>query len=284
MSTSKGAVAELVGADMVTLGPDAELWHRVALGELSADEAEAELLMRHPEVSDRQRAEIRRAKQVFKPPSDERRKAALEALLARRAEQQRGADSGDYDPVGDEPVAVGPRTDGSAVVVPMRRHPTRRWVVGLSVAAAAVLTVLLVRPSDSHKSFPGGYELEFDNMTATKRGSPESADVPTFVRGGKIGIRLVPEDSVTGPVDVVMYAERQGLVHRLEVDSTVHDNGVVEISTTVDAIGLGKGEWELVVAVGWVDALPESSEDVVVAEEADEVQVVRKRVWVVEDP
>lgn len=272
MSDRNGAVAELVGAHLVTSEPSAKLWHRVALGELSPEDAEAELLAGRQDVDEREREELERAKQVFEPPTEERRAAVLEALLERRADSTEG-----------KSIAKDPSTRESVMVVPLRPRRTRRWVVGLCAAAAAVvLTVLIIRPPGARDPFPGGYEVEFEHVTTTIRGSEEPVGVPTFSSGGKIGIRLVPEEAVAGPVGAAVYTwDREGRGQALTVAPTVHDNGVVEVITTVKELGLRDGEWEIVVAIGWADALPRSWEDVVAAEGTKGVQVVRTRIRVV---
>jgi hypothetical protein len=260
-SMSEDAIGHALGAHVVASEPAAELWHRVALGELSPDEAVARLLEGR-DVSEEERAEIERARVVFAPPTPERRQAALEELLARR------------------------ETGGKTVVVPMRPQRTRRWVVGLLAAAAAVvLTVWLVPPRGGDgEAFTGAYTIDLEKAAVTVRGAGPQADVPTFLLDGKIAIRLVPEEAVEGPVGVVAYVwDRSGQAERLELEPTVHRSGVMELETTVRALGLDEGEWELVIAIGWTEALPSSWEEIARAE-ADGTagfEVVRKRLRVV---
>lgn len=260
------AVAEILGAHLAESEPSGALWHRVAQGELSADEAEA-LLLAERDVGEDERAGFARAKLVFAPPTSERRQQVLEALLVRRA------------------------TDGEGVVVPvpMRPHRTRRWAAGLVTAAAAVvLTLWLVPPRRADgEAFTGKYTMDLEKAAVTVRGAEIQPEVATFLLGGKIGIRLVPEAIVEGPVGVAAYVwERSGQPRRLELEPTVHPNGVVEFDTTVSALGLGEGEWELVIAIGWTEVLPSSWEEVVEAEGRDATgfEVVRTRVRVASRP
>lgn len=262
---SNDAAAQILGAHVVTSTPSAELWHRVARGELSADEAARQLLDERPDASEEERGEIERARQVFAPPTEERRQAQLEALLARRAA------------LDDD--------EGRAVVVPMRPHRTRRWVVGLlAAAAAAVLAVVIVPPrTQQGEPFSQHYEIELDHAVARVRGTEPRPEVPTFLVDGKIGIRLVPEEAVEGAIGVVAYAwDGSGEARELSLEPKVYDNGVVELETTVQALGLGEGEWELVIAIGWADALPGSWEELAIAERdgTKGVEVMRTRVRV----
>lgn len=267
----KGTVAEILAAHHATSGPDAELWHRYALGELSSEEVDRQLFA--GTANHAERSDLERCKRVFAPLPDEQREVLLDALLARRTAEQRAEDSGQDG---------GPASDESAVVVPMRRRWKQRWTVGLGAAVAtAVLTLLLVRPPEAHDPFPGGYIIELDHAVARMRGVDAPTDPPVFLANGKIVIRLVPEEAVIGPIGVVACArDQRGRTQELAVEPTVHDGGVVEIATTVEALGLAEGVWELVVVIGWAAAVPESCDDVMVSKGAQGIQVVRQRVRV----
>lgn len=275
------AVAEILGAHLAGSEPSAELWHRVARGELSADDAAAQLLEGRQDVSDQERAEIERAKRVFAPPSPEQRRERLEALLRRRAEAEAASDQR-----AAESEAQASSKD-RAEVVSLSSHRSRRWVVGLLAAAAAVaLTVWLVPPRsgvDHNEAFVAQYGIELGKyVPGTRRVGPDP-EVPTFQLDWKIVIRLVPEVTVKGPVGVVMYVkDARGQARRLDVEPTLHDKGVMELDTTVQALGLEVGEHELVVAIGRTDVLPSSWEALVEAERVGPVgfEVVRKRIRV----
>ncbi|MCX4246478.1 hypothetical protein [Paraliomyxa miuraensis] len=265
---SKDQVIQVLGAHVVMAEPTAELWHRVALGELQANEAAARLLGARQELSEDEQSVLDRAKMVFVPPSEELRRAQLAALLSRRA-----AEGEDH-------------AEDRAVVLPMRSPRIRRWMVGLLGAAASVaLTVWLLpaRPEGHPRVFSGAYTIELEKAADTVRGAEPRPEVPMYPVDGKIGIRLVPEEEVDGPLGVVAFVwDQSGSARRVELEATIHEHGVVEIDTTVQALGLTVGEWELVLAVGWVRALPDTWEELV-TEEADstDFDVVRARVRVV---
>jgi hypothetical protein len=261
---SKEAIPETLGAHVGMSTPTAELWYDVAHGQLSVDEGAARLLARE-DVEAGEREAIDEAKAVFAPHPVEHQQGQLETLLARQ------------------------QTEQEAVVVPLRPRRARRWIAGLvGVAAAAVLMVWLVpsQPADDRGAFLGGYEVELDNAAAAMRGGPE-AGLPTFLLGDEVRVRLVPEKAIEGPVEVAVFAwDRSGPAHRVEVEPRVHERGVVELVTTVQALGLGEGEWELVFAIGWAQALPVSWEELVDerAPGPEGYEVVRKRVRIAARP
>jgi hypothetical protein len=259
------AVAQTLAAHVATSTHSAEVWHRVAHGELTPEQAEA-LLLEGAEPGAAEREAIERAKRVFAPPSAKQHQAGLEALLARCTAEDAG---------------------GGAVVVPLRAWRAKRWVVGmLAAAAAVVLSVWLVppRPTNDHEAFTGAYEIEIDNGAAMMRGTEPEAGLPTFLLDDELRIRLVPEAAVEGPLGVVVFAaDRSGRAHRVEVEARVHERGVVELATTVKALGLVEGEWELVIAIGWAEALPDSWDELAerAAPETAGYEVARRRVRVV---
>lgn len=262
---SSETISQILGSHLVTSELSVELWHRVALGQISPDEAEARL-MQGREVSEDERAAIARAKQVFAAPSDERREACVEALLVQR--------SGECVP------REGP------VVVSMRPRRTRRWVVGLLAAAAAVVLTVWLVPQKGTVPFSGRYEIELDKAATTLRGREHRSEVPTFWLDGAIEIRLVPAApvSMSMPVGVMAYVwDRTGRARRLEFEPTIDDAGVMILDTTTRALGLGEGEHELVMAVGWAESLPSSWEEIVEAEVGGSsgFEVVRKRLRIV---
>lgn len=259
---STQTLAESLAAHVATSTPSADVWHRVAHGELTPDEAE-KLLLASTEPGAAERDAIERAKQVLAPPSPEQHQAGLEALLARCAAED---------------------AEGGAVVVPLRRWRARRWLVGtLAAAAAVVLSVWLVRPRAVHEpeAFVGSYEIEIDNGAAMVRGAEPEAGLPTFLLDDELRIRLVPEAAMEGPIGVVVFAtDRSGRAHRVEVETRVHERGVVELVTTVKALDLAEGEWELVIAVGWADALPDSWDELA-GRAGPGYEVARRRLRVV---
>jgi hypothetical protein len=254
----KQAIAEALGVHVEMSTPTAALWFDVAHGQLSVDEGAARSLAREDAAPD-ERAAIEGAKAVFAPHAPERQEEQLAVLLAQQ------------------------QAELEAVVVPLAPRRSRRWIAGVvGLAAAAVLMVWLVppRPADDPGAFLGGYEVELDNAAATMRGGPE-AGLPTFLLDDEVRIRLVPEKAIEGPLEVVVFAwDRSRPAHRVEVEPRVHGRGVVELVTTVRALGLEEGEWELVFAIGWAQALPSSWEELVGerATSSEGYEVVRKRV------
>jgi hypothetical protein len=277
---SDQALAEMLAARKATLAEDAALWHRVALGQLSPDEA-AEQRLAGRTVDADERAAIERDGRLFAPVPAERAEARLEALLARWGEEA----ANEAEDAEDARARVDERT---GVVVPMQPHRTRRWVVGLAAAAASVvLTVWLVRRGP--EAFEGGYAIELERVATNVMGSEPTAEVPTFLRGGRIRIRLVPEHAVEGAVGVVVFAwDRSGQPRRLEVEPRVAGSGLVEIDASVASLGLEEGEHELVIAIGRAQELPQAWEGIeeAIAEHGPNGQagfeVVRTRVRVVE--
>lgn len=239
-------VAETLGAHMALSSPTAELWRRVAHGELSADAAAQAVLAGRTEVSDREREELERAKLVFAPVAEARRDALLEQLLAKRR-----AD--------DEVVSLADR----AARTDARRG--RGWgaaSIGV-VAALAAMLVLWVLPG-APETFAGKYELELSGMTAGTRGTDppplRPGELPTFATTGTIRVGLRPEDEVAGPIEVVGFARSEwGEVLPLALDEVVHASGMLDVEVPVSALGQA-GTWELVFAVGRPDDVPRSWE------------------------
>jgi hypothetical protein len=261
---SKDAVTETLGAHVALSSLEAELWGRVAHGELSADQAAARLLEGREDLGEEEREAIERAKGVFAPVSPERRQAQLEALIRRRRAEEH---------------------ESRAAVIPMRARRSRRWLAGaLAVAASIGLTLWLVPPGPPHEpeTFSGRYLIEFDNPSAGMRGTGPQEKIPRFLLAGEIKMRLVPEEAVEGPLAVVAFAvDRSGKAQRLELEPRVHPSGVVEIEANVKDLGLGEGEWELVFAIGREQAMPESWKDVVEWPNPVEYEVQRGKIEIV---
>lgn len=257
------ALAETLGARAALSTAAAEAWHRVVHGQLAPEDAVRQL----PPGDDDRRAAIARVLLGGAPPTSAVRRERFEALAARVATQR--------------------IADARAPVVPMQSHRSHRAAVVLvAAAAAAALLVWLVPPWGDSGSFAGGYVLELEGAKVEMRDEPRpAAGIPTFLLDGEIMIRLVPADVVDEPVGVVAFAVGpDGQPQSLELAPIVHANGVVEIAASIASLGLGLGEWELVVAVGWAHTLPESWAELQQAEDAgrEGAEVVRTRVRIVE--
>lgn len=235
------AIAETLGTHLALSSPAAELWRKVAHGELSADDAAAAVLAGRREVSDGEREELDRAKLVFAPATEARRGAMFEDLLAswsaadvvtlaeRRADAPRG----------------------------------RGWIVGTTVVVTVLAAMLLlwVLPKDP-EMFTGKYDLEFSGMAAGMRGSDplptRSGDFPIFTTTGVIHVELQPEDDVPGPLEVVVFARSEsGEARPLSLAPVVHPSGKVDVEVPASTLG-DVGVWELVFAIGRPDDLPRS--------------------------
>lgn len=280
---SNEALVELLAARRALEQEDAELWHRVALGELSPDEA-AEERLAGGTVGDEERAAIERDQRLLAPPPAELAQARFDAIVALR----------DSEAVAERMAAEErmPSEERVAVVLPMRPHRARRWLTGVTAAAAAVvLTVWLSQAPGTARPVPfaGGYVVELELAATNVMGSEPAAEVPTFLRGGRIRIRLVPERAVEGALEVVVFAwDRAGQARQIEVEPRMIGRGLVEIDATVASLGLDVGEHELVIAIGRASALPQTWEGVeaAISEHGTEgkagFQVVRTKVRVVE--
>ncbi len=272
------AAAEVVAAHMVLSAPAAEVWRRVARGELSAEAGAARVLEGRGAPGQGERAELERAKRVFTPPTAERREELFERLFERKQEQDR-----------EVVVSLAERAERK------RASTGKGWIMGLLAAAAAAVLVLWVMPGErlpgqpeQRDAFVAGYGIELEGMTLGMRGGPvpepKPGELPRFDVDGKIEIGLVPDDDVGEPITVVGYARaRSGAVQELELEPVVYESGTVDIDTSVRALGLSEGEWELVFAVGRPGELPSSWEELAVGETGRTVgyEVVRTQVEIV---
>lgn len=237
------AVAETLGAHMVLSTPTAEVWWKVAHGELSAHDA-AKALLDGREASDHEREAVERAKLVFTPVTDARRDELLEALLVRREQEARVVSLADR-------------------AVPKGRRASKRWALGLFVVALAVAAALVLwRQPGKHGAFIGQYTLELSGMTADMRGqepAPKPEEIPRFRADGRIAVELRPMDDVAGPLEVVGFARGPtGEVRALALEPVFHASGKVEVDMLVAELGLHEGVWELVFAVGRAGEVPRS--------------------------
>lgn len=241
---TRRAVAETLGAHMALSSPTAELWRRVALGELSPDEAEATVLGERTDEGARDEAE--RARVVFAPVAEARREALLEQLLARRR--------------ADDDVVMLPERAAHAQA--RRRRARAMAAIGIVVALAAML--LLWVPPRAPDTFAAQYELELSGMTAGTRGADPSqeppGELPTFATTGTIRVGLRPADPVAGPIEIVGFARSaSGAVQPLSLEAVVRPSGKVDVEVPASALGHA-GTWELSFAVGRPEALPRSWE------------------------
>lgn len=239
------AVAETIGAHVVLSSPTAALWWRVAHGELSADDAAAQVLAGRTVVDDQAHGEVERAKLVFAPVTQARQDQLLEDLLTRRRADE----------------VVVPLAERA---VPKDRRTGKRWALGLAVVAVAVAAALALwwQPG-KQAAFVGKYTLELSGMTSDMRGKapptqPEQESLQFWI-GGRIEVELTPLDDVAGPLEVVGFAKGPaGEVRELELEPVFHPSGKIDIDMPVRALGLREGTWELVLAIGRAGEVPRS--------------------------
>lgn len=263
MNERERAVAETLGAHLTLSSPAAQIWRRVAHGELSVDEGAARALAVRGVIGEDQGAEVERAKRVLTASTRQQREQRLEQLMVRL------------------------REDEAVVSLTSRSVPRGRkgWgvVAGLLALAAAAVLVLWLRPREPlpQAPFSGVYDVAV-LVPADMRG-PSARQKPTEVArlyvDDELRLRLQPEKDVTEPVGVVAFAVGAGEPRRLGLELTVEPNGFVEARATPRALGLHAGSWELVLAVGLEGQVPTSWEEV--SENQPGYRVVRTRVEVV---
>jgi len=269
---SEHGAPETIAAHMVLSESAAEVWRRVAHGELTLEAGVARVIEARADPGGVERAELERAGQVFAPPTAERREELLEALLKRHRGQEREAVVS---------LAERAKTKGASA--------SKGWIVGL-LAAAAVLVLWGLPgapppepPEPQQHALAAGYELELAGMSREVRGGPDPEpqpdELPRFDVDGKIRVDLVPDDDVEGSITVVVFALQGTKAVRLEVEPRVHPSGTVDIDMPVRALGLSEGEWELVFAVGRSGAVPSTWEEISVG--APGYELVRTRVEIV---
>ncbi len=254
------AVAEMVGAHMALSSPAAEIWWRVALGELSAAEGATLVLDGRDGVSEIDRGEIERAKLVFAPARAAQQEEVLAALLAQIREDE--------------------------VVVDLRkRAATRRLgrATGLVLVVVAVAAALVLWLLPAKQTFVEHYELELSGVTADIRSHSDSttAEIPRFWIDKHIKVGLVPAEDVEGPLEVVGFARApSGEVRPLALEPFVHPSGRVDLA--VPALRLSEGPWELVFAIGRAGAVPTSWEAIDAG--GEEFVVLRRTVAIMAKP
>ena len=263
------SVAEMVGAHVVLSSPTAELWRKVAHGELSADDAAAQVLAGRTGVDEHVREEVERARLVFAPVTPAGQEERLAALLARR------------------------RADDAVVTLAGRAAPSdrragKRWALGLAVVAVALAAALALwwQPG-KQAAFVGEYTLELSGMTSDMRGKAttkqEESESPRFRIDGRIEVALTPLDDVAGPLEVVGFARGPaGEVQPLRLERVVYPSGKIVVDMPVRALGLHEGTWELVFAVGRAGELPRSWDELGAG--GPGYEVVRGTVQIVPEP
>ncbi|CAN94848.1 hypothetical protein sce4685 [Sorangium cellulosum So ce56] len=223
-------------------------WEALAEGKLSGQEAEAFR-------AEMQRSEEGRlAEEMLRPFDVEERRLKVRRLLAER----RGK--------------AGTVAAGAAV----RRLPWRKAVPVAALAAAAALA-LLVLPR-SPEPLPA-YAL----LTSAERGDPAAGPAVHLRSGGSLTMTLRPEAAVSGPVILraALVREQRAALWDLPAGAAqIAPTGAVKIAGTREALfpDGAIGVYEIVLAVGRPEALPEDADAIARAEPRDGVRVLRQQV------
>lgn len=241
-------IDELAAHQAQTLTPAA--WIDLAHGRVSAQEAAAAVADLEPDDL------VQRSLLMFAPPSAEDDAARLDALLQ------------EYFP---ETAAGSGRS---------------RWPLAVvALLAACVLLVLaprLLSMVRAPEAFDGGYALTLSRGHQGMRAATDApAEVPVYVEGRRIELRLRPLNAVSQPVGVRVFAVGDAQTLALGVQPRINASGVVEIIQTTEALGLPVGRWRLVAVVGPEATLPSTFADVREDDAAAPYDVVGEWVQVV---
>lgn len=246
-------LAPTLAAHLAVSSPEAQIWRQVALGDLTGNEATDLLQARGPVDS----GALERAKSMFAPLSPTGEQERLEALLDRMGQQRP-----------DAPISL--RT---------------YWVTAVVALAASVLLFLVLVPHDEEDTtrFSAGYRAVVEKAVDDVRGAQPAEEIPRFRDNGNIAIWLKPQRAPEHRVSVVGFARNDaGKSRPLKLAPDQPRPGIMLIDTTVPALGIDAGDWELVFAVGRPDTLPSTLDDV--DETANGYEVVRVRVVVETTP
>ncbi|WP_437707234.1 hypothetical protein WMF45_26220 [Sorangium sp. So ce448] len=228
-------------------------WEALAEGKLSGQEAEAFR-------AEMQRSEEGRlAEEMLRPFDVEERRLKVRRLLAERRGKAGTA-------------AAGTAAAGAAV----RRFPWRKAVPAAALAAAAALA-LLVLPR-SPEALPA-YAL----LTSAERGEPAAGPAVHLRAGGSLTMTLRPEEAVSGPVILraALVHERRAALWDLPAGAAqISPTGAVKIAGTREVLfpDGAIGAYEIVLAVGRPEALPEGADAIARAEPRDGIRVLRQQV------
>jgi hypothetical protein len=149
--------------------------------------------------------------------------------------------------------------EGTPRPVVARNRTKRRWVIaGVSLAAAAAVTVLVLglepdEPRAVAASLPT-YYLELDPGTASQRRYiPSPEGMLRYRFGNQFSWLMRPEVSVSTPVDVRVCA-RSASGDELELDvAAIRDpesSSSILLRGPVSSLGLKPGVWTVAIAVG----------------------------------
>jgi hypothetical protein len=250
MSTmDERAVTTLLTHALVERRAHEDPWHELAIGALTREQVVA---MRQGLESPE---ELERKLKLFEPPTSEQSDRILQALLERHGSPA------------SKPSADEPRPDEAGSVVPLRtaqRGTTRRTgsataVVGVLLAAAAVLLVWLVQPTPRDPGAPAAserlpaFELQLQGgWSGDMRGAVDPATDgcdQRYHRERSLSVRLHPSEALRDELSVATHAQPEtGEGHWIPSDvlaPRLSSEGVLSIEQPIAELGLGVGTWTL---------------------------------------
>ncbi|WP_437580116.1 hypothetical protein [Sorangium sp. So ce887] len=164
-------------------------------------------------------------------------------------------------------------------VVPLAATPGRaRWLAAAALLAAAAAWLLVARPSTEDPGrHPGGatgepgalalasvpaYTLSVAGGEVGQRSASGDAGAPETVRlgpGSRLEIALRPATRVEGPVAVRAFLIAGDRALPWDVRAEVSAQGAARIAGDTETLfhGVPEGEWEIAIAIGRLEALPD---------------------------
>ncbi len=143
-----------------------------------------------------------------------------------------------------------------APVVPIApRRPVfrRRWVTAIGAVAAAIALFIAwprVEPLP-------GYAPSFSGDVRTVRDAGEASEIPVFVEGRELEIKLLPETTVVGRVTARAYLRLNAELRTLSAATLEIENGLVSLSGVLGAdLHLPVGDHHLALVVARRGELP----------------------------
>lgn len=243
-SLDPSELAELIAFDLEQqAAPTQDPWRSVALGEKSADE----LIAARADTEDPD--DLKRRAELFAPPSEEERRADLDAVLERCAKE--------------------PQQPGT--VIPLeKRGRVSWWTIGGGLLAAAASAALVWRliPSvepGSRRPMPSFVVDWEEESGGSMRKADDGGQAPgacwRYQADGQLVVRLRPRGTLRDDVFVAAMAQQEGGKPKvLPIVPEMSDLGVITIEQGVAELGLTSGEWSMTIFVGHGDGLPPTDE------------------------
>ena len=241
-------------------------WESVLHGELSADEVAETCAAAGASV---EQIEIARA--LYAPHTDSEREALLDGVFARAA------------------VSTDAAPPGSAPVANMGGRSARWMVAGLALAAAAALLLVWWSAAPNPQQQPRVaalplYQLEVaDEGLASKRSESKTRPEHRYHQLTEFDWRLRPRVDVEGDVATKLFAiSAQGQAREIEGLEELAPSGGVRWRGRVSELGLGPGDWTMVLVVGRPDELPPDANVAQATQDGERVQIERLNLTIVD--